>query len=123
MSDLVFFNDLRVKTSVGVSAEERSRPQTVRISVEVATDLVAAGGSDALADTVDYHGLIKAVATTIEEGEFALLERLAEEVARLAFRFKGAGRVTVKVIKEDPPVAQDVGEVGVTIVRERQKEK
>jgi len=115
--DRVVIRDLRVPARVGVTDEERGRPQSVLVSIEIGTDLSAAGASDELADTVDYDRVITEVAGLLKNEEAKLLEHLAESIAALVVRFDGVRTVTVEVLKEVPPVAEDVGPVGVCIER------
>jgi len=115
--DRIVIRDLRIPTRVGVTDEERSRPQPVLVNIEVGTDLSAAGASDELADTVDYDRVITAVAGLLKTEEAKLLEHLADSIAALIVRFDGVRTVTVEILKEVPPVAEDVGPVGVSIER------
>ena len=90
-------------------------------------DLIAAGASDALADTVDYGAVTDAVVAACDAQHYDLLERLAQVVADAALadgRSDGHGgarvdEVTVTVRKLRPPVAHDLAFAGVRITRRR----
>ena len=57
MSDLVLIEGLAMETVVGVYDWERRVRQSLRLDVELRTDLRAAGGSDRLEDTIDYKAM------------------------------------------------------------------
>jgi dihydroneopterin aldolase len=115
--DRIVIRDLRIQTRVGVSDEERSRPQPLLVNIEIGADLSAAGDSDELADTVDYDRVITEIADVLKTEEAKLLEHVADSIAAVVVRFKGVRTVTVEVLKELPPVAENVGPVGVRIER------
>ena len=99
--------------------EERERAQPFEIDLDVEADLARAGGTDDLADTVDYGGLVDAVVTIVSGESFALIERLAERIAESALAAPGVTAVTVTVRKLRPPVAADMASAGVRIHRRR----
>lgn len=115
--DSVRVVDLRVRTRVGVGDEERTKPQTVLVSIEVFRDLQEASTTDDLEATVDYGTLVPEVAKLIEQTEARLLERLAGDVASLIERWPGVTGVTVEIAKESPPLDEEVGRVSVRIER------
>jgi dihydroneopterin aldolase len=112
--------DLRVVGVHGVLAEERERAQPFSVDLDVFIDTAAAGASDALADTVDYADLVERVARVVESQSFALLEALAtaacDSVLRADTRV-AACALTVRKLR--PPLARDVGSVGVRVLRRR----
>jgi 7,8-dihydroneopterin aldolase/epimerase/oxygenase len=118
MSDAIEVRDLRVKTRIGVTEEERQSVRPVTIHIEMSADLSAAGASDRLEDTIDYGAVIAEVSSLVAAGEFLLLEHLAHQIVTLIFATYPVAGVTVEVAKE-PPVPEDVREVAVRINRER----
>lgn len=117
MTDRITIRDLKVPTKVGVTDEERSTPQTVVITIEIAADLKQASASDRLEDTIDYGRVAVEVAELVRASETKLLETLAEAIASHIGRLNGVQGVTVEVVKESPPVAQEVGPIAVKITR------
>lgn len=115
--DRIEIRDLRVPTRIGVTREERAEPQPVAVSIVIATDLRVPGRTDALQDTVDYGEVASQVSDLMSSGECALLEHLAEKIASSIARFDRVERVSVEVVKESPPVPEDVKEVAVRIER------
>ncbi|HEV2756899.1 MAG TPA: dihydroneopterin aldolase [Actinomycetota bacterium] len=117
MSDHILVSGLRVETRVGWTDEERARPQTVLIDLDMETDVAASAASDDLADTIDYGTVIAEVADYVGGRETKLLERLAGEVAEMVAARNGVKRVTVEIAKEVVPVPQDVARVAVRTAR------
>lgn len=115
--DRIRIVDLAVDTRIGVTPEERARPQTVVISVEAFLDVGSAGKTDDLAQTVDYGGIVAEVARLVRDTEVELLETLAERIAELILSADAIERVEVEVGKEHPPVAEQVGGISVRIAR------
>ena len=76
-----------------------------------------AGQSDRIEDTVDYKAVKKQVLQLVEKSSFLLIERLAEEIARLCLAAAGVQRVTVVVDK--PGALRFARSVAVEITRDR----
>jgi dihydroneopterin aldolase len=117
VTDSIRIDELKVQTRVGVSDEERSAPRPVLINVGLITDSRAAGNTDDLRDTIDYGRVIRRMSDTVGSREWRLIEHIAEEVARLLLREYGAKSVNIEIIKEVPPVDEDVRAVSVNIER------
>ena len=119
--DRIELRGLRSVGTHGVLAEEQERAQPFEVDLDLSVDLRPAGGSDALADTVDY-GEVAAVVAAVVSGprSFALLEALAWHVADAVLdvdrRIDG---VAVTLRKLRPPLAVDIDTVGVLVVRHR----
>ena len=116
MSDRIELRGLRVVGTHGVLAEEQVRPQPFEVDLDLVGDLVTAGHSDALTDTYDYGSIVALVATVVRERRFALLEALAETIAREILG-TGVREVTVVLRKLRPPVPYDLASAGVRITR------
>lgn len=118
--DRIELRGLRVTAICGVLAGERTTPQPLEIDVDVEADLLAAGASDGLEDTIDYGAVVatvERVATTLQPH---LLERLAQCIADAVLALDDRARsVTVSVRKLEPPVPQDLSTSGVRITRGR----
>jgi dihydroneopterin aldolase len=117
MTDVIRIRDLSVETRIGVSDEERAHPRRVTINADLYTDTKRAGGSDDLGDTVDYGKAVTEVAALVRSTEARLIEHLAEQIAALLSGFKGVDGVTVEVVKDSPPVDEEVKAVSVVIER------
>jgi dihydroneopterin aldolase len=119
VADRIELRGLRVLGTHGVLAEEQVRAQPFEIDVDLETDLTRAGGSDDLADTIDYGSLAESVAGVVAGERYALLERLAERIAEIALDDSRVRSVTVTLRKLRPPVPVDLASAGVRVVRER----
>ena len=117
MPDRVFIRDLLLRAIVGINAEERTNRQDVLVDVELEADCRPAGASDAIADAVNYRDVAKEVIELVEGSSFFLVERLAEEIARVCLRDARVDRVRVTV--EKPTAIRFARSVGVTIERGR----
>jgi FolB domain-containing protein len=116
--DTIFVRRLRLPVRVGVSEEERARPQNVLLDLDLVRDLRRAGRTDDLGETVDYGAVTSGVADLLRETEVLLLERLAQLVAEFLLAQVGVVEVTVSVSKEAPPIEEQADAVGVRIVRD-----
>ncbi len=117
MSDVVFIDGLRVQALIGVYDFERDATQPLVFDVEMAVDTRGAGGSDALADTVDYAAVAQSIEAICAQSGFALVEALAETVAAQLLRDFPIQTVMLRVTK--PQAVPAARGVGVRIVRNR----
>jgi dihydroneopterin aldolase len=118
--DRIELRGLRVPARVGVLPIEREQDQPLEFDLDLVVDLGPAGRSDDLADTVHYGAVCDAVATAVGAGHVALLERLAELVARAVLGVDSRIiAVDLAVRKLRPPVPHDLATSGVHVVRTR----
>ena len=116
MPDKVIINNLKLQCRVGVPAEERKRPQTIELDVDLVKDLRPAGGSDNVAKTVDYAAVAAALQKHVQKREYKLLERLVEDLAAdILNRFE----VDLVRIQARKKVLKETDWTGVEIVREK----
>lgn len=73
---------------IGVSDQERSTPQPIRITLSIRADIAKAMESDDLNDTVDYAKLRQQILELTESRTFHLLERLAGDIINACFHDK-----------------------------------
>jgi dihydroneopterin aldolase/2-amino-4-hydroxy-6-hydroxymethyldihydropteridine diphosphokinase len=117
--DTIHINDLRVLTVIGALAHEQEQPQPLRVDIDLHVDLVDAGRSDDLDDTVHYGLVSEQIAHLASDRSFVLLERFADEIAGIALRFDRVEAVDVTVTKIRPPLALVVESTAVTLHRRR----
>lgn len=119
--DRIEVRGIRVLGVHGVLPEERQRAQPFEVDLDLAVDLAAAGGSDDLADTVDYGAVTTLVAAVVAgPPSLSLLEALADRVARQVLDFDvRITAVTVSLRKVRPPLPFDMASVGVVVTRRR----
>lgn len=117
MSDGIGIKGLRVDARIGVTEEERARPQTLVLDVDIDADLSKASGSDDLADTIDYAAAVSLISDTVRSSRCKLLEHLAYEVASVVSCMELVTGVSVAIWKQPPPVSQSVDAIVVRIER------
>ena len=81
--DTVFIRDLRVNTIIGIYDWERQVRQTVSLDLEMAHNIAQAAATDDIQYALNYKAVAKRLIAFIEASEFLLIERMAEESARL----------------------------------------
>jgi D-erythro-7,8-dihydroneopterin triphosphate epimerase len=118
MADILFIQDLLVRTIIGVSEDERRDRQDVLVSVQLETDTSAPGRSDEMRDAVNYRTISKNIIALAEGTNYVLVERFAEEIALLCLQDQRIRNVTVTV--EKPGALRFARTVGVTIQRGRE---
>lgn len=79
--DIIYLNDLRIETVIGINDWERRIRQTIVLDLELGTDIRRAAASDDIAHTLDYKAVAKRVIAFVEGSSFFLVETLAERIA------------------------------------------
>jgi dihydroneopterin aldolase/D-erythro-7,8-dihydroneopterin triphosphate epimerase len=116
--DRIVIKDLLVRGIVGINDDERTNRQDVLINVTLWTDTRPAAASDDIADAVNYRTITKAMIALVESGTPFLVERLAEELARICL--EADDRVAaVEIGLEKPGALRFARSVGVVIRRTR----
>ena len=108
--DIIFIRELRIDTVIGVYDWERQVRQTVVLDLEMATDITAAAGDDALEHTLDYAAISQRLVDFIGSSEFELVETMAEQVAALVLAEFQVPWLRLRLCKPGAVVrARDVG--------------
>lgn len=113
--DIVYLNDLRVETIIGIYDWERRTKQTVILDIEMGTDISKAAATDNIEDTLDYKAVAKRLFTYIGESEFELVETLTEKVAEMLLKEFHVPWCRVRLNKKG--AVRGVRDVGVIIER------
>ena len=116
--DKIYIRDLAIRCIIGVNEDERTEKQDVIINVILFTDTGKAGQTDALEDSVDYKKVKKAIIFLVESSEFLLIEKLADEIAKVCLDDAKVQKVDVTVDK--PGALRYTRSVAVNIVRTRE---
>ncbi len=95
----IFLTGIRANGRHGANPGERDQAQAFVVDLEVA---VALGDGDELEDTIDYRAIVAAARDVVGRTSFALIESLAEAIAREVFGF---GRVVGVVARVHKPGA------------------
>jgi dihydroneopterin aldolase len=113
--DVIFLQEVKVQTVLGVPEWERMAPQTEVLDIELAMPHSRSCTTDEIADTIDYGRIVARIRETLAEKSFRLVEALAETVAQLIMAEFGTPWVKVRVAK--PGILAGVKQLGVTIER------
>ncbi|RJT27680.1 bifunctional dihydroneopterin aldolase/7,8-dihydroneopterin epimerase [Buttiauxella izardii] len=113
--DIVFIEQLTVITTIGVYDWEQTISQKLVFDIEMAWDNRQAASSDDVKDCLSYADVSEAVINHVSGGRFALVERVAEEVAQLLLTRFNSPWVRLKVSK--PGAVAQAANVGVVIER------
>ncbi|HUD43646.1 MAG TPA: dihydroneopterin aldolase [Dokdonella sp.] len=113
--DIVFIEDLRIDTVIGIYDWERRIRQTVAFDLEMAFDNTRPAASDDIADTLDYKAISKRLIAYVETAQFQLVETLAERCAAIVREEFGVAWVRLKLAK--PGAVRGARAVGVCIER------
>ncbi|CAG0910473.1 unnamed protein product [Cyprideis torosa] len=81
--DIVFIEDLRIETVIGIYDWERKIKQTLAFDLEMATDIRPAAAEEDIEKTLNYKAVAKRIISFVEASEFLLVETLAERVAAI----------------------------------------
>ncbi len=117
MSDKILIKDLLVRGIIGIHDWEREKKQDILINIAMEVDCRPAGLSDDFRDAVDYRAVTKKVLALVENSSYFLVERLAEEIAKICMEDP---RVEVAQVKVEKPGAVRFSQsVGVEVERRR----
>jgi FolB domain-containing protein len=119
LSDRIEIRGLEMLVYCGVLPEEQARKQPFRFDLDLYLDLLPAGRSDDLPDTVDYGAVANLLAGALGQERFLLLEKMAQRTAELILGAPLVEAVTVAVAKMRPPIPVHVDTTGVRIHRTR----
>ena len=100
--------DLEVFFRVGVTDEERARPQRLLLTAEMEFDFSAAAHGDQLAKTIDYFAVTQRLIKYGEGRQWKLIETLAVNLAEMIMTEFRPQAVTIEVKKFIIPQARFV---------------
>jgi FolB domain-containing protein len=113
--DQVFIKDLLVRGIIGVGETERRQPQDIVINIVIFTDILTAGRTDNVDDSVNYRTVAKKVIAYSEKANRYTVEALATDIAGLCLEEPHVESVRVRV--EKPGAVRFARSVGVEIER------
>lgn len=113
--DIVFIEELTVITTIGVYEWEQGIRQKLVFDIEMGWDNRKSAKSDDVNDCLSYADISETVIGHVEGQRFALVERVAEEVADLLLSKFNSPWVRIKLSK--PGAVARAANVGVIIER------
>jgi len=115
--DTIFIKNLRVIGILGVNPYEQRKPQRIRVSLEVTTDISDAAKNDDVKQTIDYSTLSHHVIDFIDANRFFTIEALIEALAQEILEFDHVQAVKLRI--EKPNAVPEAESVGVEISRQK----
>jgi len=113
--DIVYLNDLRVETVIGIYDWERRTRQIVIFDIEMGADIRKAAETDSIENALDYKAVAKRLFAFVGESEFRLVETLAEQVANILLEEFHVPWCRIRLNKKG--AVRGVRDVGVIIER------
>lgn len=113
--DIIFLQEVKVQTILGVPDWERLQPQTVVLDIELAMPHSRSCQTDAIEDTIDYGRIVVRIRERLQEKSFRLVEALAEDIAHMIMHEFGTPWIKIRVAK--PGILPGVKQLGVTLER------
>jgi dihydroneopterin aldolase len=113
--DIIYINDLRIETVIGIFDWERKIKQTVILDIEMAGDCRKAAENDSVEDTVNYKSVAKRLIAFVGDSEYQLVETLAERCAEIVVNEFQVPWVKLRVNKQG--ALRGARDVGVIIER------
>jgi len=113
--DIVYIEDLRIETVIGIYDWEREIKQVVSIDLEMAADNRKAAATERIEDALNYKAVAKRLIQFVGESEFQLVETLAERIAEIVLDEFEVAWLRLKLGK--PGAVTGSSEVGVIIER------
>lgn len=86
MKDTILVKGLVVPLHIGVPDEEREKPQTIKIHLELVPENGFSGLNDDIEKTVNYYEVSIRVKELAAERPRKLIETLAEEISEMVLR-------------------------------------
>ena len=81
--DIVFIEDLRIETIIGIYDWEREVKQTIALDIEMAADNTKPASTENIEDALNYKAVSKRMIAFTEESKFQLVETLAERLVEI----------------------------------------
>lgn len=115
--DIVFIQELKIDTVIGIYDWERKIRQTIVLDIEMSADIKAAAKTDNIAQTLDYKAVAKRLIEFVRASEFQLVETLAEKITQIILQEFGVAWVKLTLNKGEALT----GARGVGVIIERKR--
>lgn len=112
---IIYIKNLHIETIVGIYEWERTQKQTIRVNLELMSNIKAAANSESISDALNYEEISQCVSEFIIAGEFQLIETMADKTADMILsKFNTTGlRLTIS----KPGAIHNAEDVGIIIER------
>lgn len=115
--DIIYINDLRIETIIGIYGWERKIKQIVVLDIEMGTDIRKASTTENVEDTLNYQLIAERLFEFVGASEFELVETLAEQIADILLNEFKVPWLRLKLNKQG--ALKGVRGVGVIIERDQ----
>ena len=119
MTDTIQVKNIRCYGYTGFLQEEQILGQWFDVTLTLWVDLLPAGKTDQLTDSVDYRQAIALVKQLVSQEKFALVERLTQAIADAVLTLNRVKKVRVQLTKVAPPIPDCSGQIVIDITRDR----
>jgi dihydroneopterin aldolase len=116
--DIIFLQELKVKTLIGIYPWERNVAQTIQLDLEIALTTSRACVTDNFEDALDYALIVQRINDVLSKKHFNLLEALAEHIAQIVLIEFGSPWVRISVAKLE--AIPGVKKLGIRIERRQE---
>ena len=113
--DIVFINQLRLDTIIGIHDWEREHKQPIILDIDIGCSIKRAAQSDQIEHCIDYFNVCERMKILAETHQYQLVESFVEEVSRIILQEFMAQWVRVRLNK--PTAVNEARGVGVIIER------
>ena len=122
MSEQLIVQAIEFNSYIGVTDSERRVQQPLRVDLEL--DYVVGGfrlaaHNDDLSKAIDYERAVACIIRIGAQGEYRLVERMAEKMVQTLFAELSISAVTLWLRKLKPPIKEVHDSVGIRITRKR----
>jgi 7,8-dihydroneopterin aldolase/epimerase/oxygenase len=115
--DIIFLQEIKVKTLIGIYPWERNVAQTIQLDLEIALPTSRACMTDNFEDALDYALIVHRINDILSKKRFNLLEALAEHIAQIILIEFGSPWTRISVAKLE--AIPSVKKLGIRIERRR----
>ena len=115
--DKIIIRDLLTRGPIGISDEERSKPQDILINAVLYTDTHKAAETDSIENCVNYSTIANNIMAAAAENKRKTVEAFAGDIADLCLMHPLVEKVSVRV--EKTTAVRFTKAVGVEIEREK----
>lgn len=116
--DHILIRDLLLRGIIGINEWEREKEQDILINITLSGNLMPAGASDSIEDTINYRTITKQIIAHVEQAKRHTVEALAQDIAVICLQSEGVEAARVRV--EKPGALRFAHSVGVEIERRRE---
>ncbi len=113
--DILYINDLRIETIIGIYGWERKTKQTVVLDIEMGTDIHKASVGGNIEDMLNYKAVAERLFEFVGGSDFELIETLTEQISDILLNEFNVPWLRLKLNKQG--ALKGVREVGIIIER------